>query len=165
MASKNIFSEGYIQLPVLESEPVSRSLFAGFEFGSGVLLLGGDEGSVRGMVLISRSLARTPALEIPGIGNGSRGRAAGRLWSICEESQLSPAAALKVRGADSAAFLASRDFLSHAARAVWSTGHASAELFSAPFAIVYTVRLFYGQSGKMYGVDELKMNSHANISK
>ena len=122
---------------------MSRSLFAGFEFGSGVLLLGGDEGSVRGMVLISRSLAKTPALEIPGMANGSLGRSAVRVWSIFEESQLSPAAAVNVRGAASAACRASRDFLIHAARAVWSTGHSSAELLSVPSAIIDTERLFY----------------------
>jgi len=50
---------------------VSRSLLAGFEVGFGVVVRGGDEGSVRGIVLTSRSLARDPALVILGTGNGS----------------------------------------------------------------------------------------------
>ena len=112
---------------------MSRSLFAGLEVGSGVVVRGGEEGSVRGIVLTSRSFARMPALDMPGIGNGSF---VGRDWSMVEESQLSPAAAVKVMGADSAACLASLDFLSQAARAVWSTGHAWS---SEVFAIVYIV--------------------------
>jgi len=73
MASKNICSEGYTQFPLL-SFPLSTSLFAGPSLGVDV---------ARGIVEISRSVPRP---------SRDRSRPGERiLWSIWEESQLSPA--------------------------------------------------------------------------
>jgi len=55
---------------------------------------------------------------------------------MVEESQLSPAGEVNVKGADSEDCLASLDFLSQAARAVWSTGHAEEEWSSTVSAIM-----------------------------
>lgn len=57
IASKNICSLGYIQLPVFLSAPVSFSLFAGLADAAT-----GCDGKARGIVDISRSVASFPAL-------------------------------------------------------------------------------------------------------
>lgn len=90
---------------------------------------------MRGILLTSRSLASAPALVSFGIGNGSDEALEGGDWSMVDESQLSPATDVNVRGLDSELCLASWDFLSQAARAVWSTGHAEGGWFPVGSAI------------------------------
>jgi len=80
MASKNICSDGYIQLPLFLSWPLSASLFAGLSEGGPE----SSEGMALGMVETSRSLPRRSLERMGELGEDA-------VWFIWEESQLSPA--------------------------------------------------------------------------
>lgn len=129
MASKNMRSDGYIQLPD-SLTPLSFSLFAGFAPSE---LSTGD---ARGMVDISRSTPRDlGAVDASGVAGDmnleKRPLGGGGVWSICEESQLLPLLASLASMDAPWKVLVDLD-LSHAARVSASTGQASA-VFSGAF--------------------------------
>jgi len=133
IASKNIFSEGYIQFP-LSLTPLSFSLFAGLAPASWLT------GEARGIVEISRSTPRDFGASDRGAGvenleKSPFGDRAGGVWSIVLESQLFPwlAKLASLVAPGKAAVLEGFD-LSHAARVAGSTGQTSAGV-SVSFAI------------------------------
>lgn len=123
IASKNIFSEGYIQFP-LALVPPSFSLFAGFEPSES------SSGDARGIVETTRcvpSPVDTAAASAGGVEEKNRENSpgcAGGVWLISSESQALPllaALALAAPGNDAVGFA-----FNHAARVLSSTGHTSA---------------------------------------